>query len=71
MNAPDLSEERFFSLRELSRVGTATTMLVVVGTAIVVVMTIMLGHYNSLAHCGPKAVLDGAIIALLIGRHGR
>lgn len=51
--------------------GTATTMLVVVGTAIVVVMTIMLGHYNSLAHCGPKAVLDGAVIALLIGRHGR
>lgn len=60
-----------FSLTELRRVGTAATMLVIGGTAIIIVMTMALGHYNSLAHALPKAVLDGAVVALLIGRRGR
>lgn len=64
-------QEQTFTLRELRRVGTAATMLVVCGTVIILVMTMAMGHYNSLAHSGPKAVLDGAVIALLIGRQGR
>jgi hypothetical protein len=60
-----------FRMGELKRVGSAVTMLVICGTLIIVAMTMMLGHYNSLAHAGPKAVLDGAVIALLLGQHGR
>ena len=60
-----------FDLTELRRVGTAATMVVVCGTIIIITMTMMLGHYNSLAHSGPKAVLDGAVIGLLVGRRGR
>lgn len=59
------------SARDLGRVGIAATMLGFGGTVIVVLSTLALGHYNSLAHCGPKAVLDGAVIALLLGRRGR
>lgn len=59
------------ALRELNRVGTAATMMVIAGTMIVLVITMMLGHYNSLAHCGPKAVLDGLALTLLIGNQGR
>jgi hypothetical protein len=60
-----------FTTHELKRVGTATTMLVVCGTVVILAMTMMLGHYNSLAHAGPKAIVDGAVIALLMGQHGR
>ncbi len=41
-------------------------MLVVGGFVIIMGMTIAMGFYSSLAHCGPKAVLDGAVIALLM-----
>jgi hypothetical protein len=60
-----------FTPRELARVGVAATMMVFGGTVIIILMTMMLGHYNSLAHSGPKAVLDGAVIALLLGRTAR
>jgi hypothetical protein len=60
-----------FTAAELKRVGTAATMLVVCGTIVILAMTMVLGHYNSLAHSGPKAVLDGAVIGLLMGRRGR
>lgn len=52
----------------MRRVGTATLMLVVGGYAIILGITIMMGFYSSLAHSGPKAVLDGAVIALLLHR---
>lgn len=42
-------------------------MMVVCGTVVILAMTMALGHYNSLAHAFPKAVLDGAVIALLLG----
>jgi len=61
----------FFTPRELGRVGAATTMMVFGGTVVILLMTISMGHYNSLAHSGPKAVLDGAVIALLLGNKGR
>lgn len=60
-----------FTLAELRRVGTAATMIVICGTAVIIIMTMAMGHYNSLAHAFPKAVLDGAVIALLIGKRSR
>ncbi len=60
-----------FTSRELTRVGAATTMMVFGGTVIILLTIMLLGHYNSLAHAGPKAVLDGAVIALLLGQRGR
>ena len=60
-----------FTGHEMGRVGRAATMMIVGGFAIVMAMTVALGHYNSLAHSGPKAVLDGAVIALLIGQRCR
>lgn len=74
---PDLSAElttqpnAAFTPRELARVGIAATMIVFGGTVIILLMIMLLGHYNSLAHSFPKAVLDGAVIALLLGRSGR
>ncbi len=65
------NDSRGFSLRELNRVGAAAAMMVVAGTIIISSMTMALGHYNSLAHSGPKAVLDGVAIALLMGKIGR
>lgn len=62
---------RLFTAAELRRVGVAATMIVVCGTIIIVAMTIALGHYSTLSHCGPKAVLDGAVVAMLIGKTGR
>lgn len=59
-----------FSTTELKRVGVAATMLVICGTIVILALTMMLG-YSSLIHCGPKAVVDGAVIALLIGQRGR
>jgi len=59
-----------FTRQELSRVGLAAAMMVAGGTAIILLLLPLVG-YNSLAHAGPKAVLDGAVIALLIGRRGR
>ncbi len=60
-----------FTPRELGRVGAAATMMVFGGTVIILLMMAMMGHYNSLAHSGPKAVLDGAVIALLLGKQHR
>jgi len=60
-----------FTPKELSRVGIAVTMMAVCGTIIIVAQIMMLGHYNSLAHALPKAMLDGGVIALLLGRRGR
>ncbi|MEX0776086.1 MAG: hypothetical protein WD042_10300 [Phycisphaeraceae bacterium] len=60
-----------FTPRELARIGVAAAMMVFGGTVIIVLMTLLMGHYNSLAHSGPKAVLDGAVLALLLGRRGR
>ncbi|MCC6680758.1 MAG: hypothetical protein IT445_07635 [Phycisphaeraceae bacterium] len=60
-----------FTPRELGRVGAATAIMVFGGTTIVLLMLMLLGHYSSLSHCGPKALLDGAVIALLAGQKGR
>lgn len=62
-----------FTRAEMRRVGTATLMLFVGGYAIIVGMTMAMGFYSSLAHCGPKAVLDGAVVGLLLlnGRRWR
>jgi hypothetical protein len=45
-------------------------MMVVLGTAIIVVQSMLTG-YNSLAQAAPKAIVDGAVVALLIGRRRR
>jgi hypothetical protein len=70
---PAISQDvpRFFTLQELRRAGVAATMIVVCGTLIIVAITMMLGHYSTLSHCGPKAVLDGAVVAMLLGNRGR
>lgn len=60
-----------YTKRELRRVGVAVTLIAVLGTIIIIGMTIVMGHYNSLAHSGPKAVVDGVAIGLLIGARGR
>jgi hypothetical protein len=67
----DASTRSIFTPAELARVGTAVTMMVACGTVIIVGMTIALGHYNSLAHALPKAIVDGLVIALLLGNRGR
>ncbi len=63
--------ESAFALSELNRVGTAAAMMVIGGTMVILCMTMLLGHYNSLAQCGPKAVLDGLTLALLMGKRSR
>jgi len=60
-----------FTLAEMRRVGTAVTMMVIGGTAIILVLLMAMGHYNSLSHTLPKAILDGVVIAMLIGRQSR
>lgn len=61
-----------FTPRELARVGAAATMMVFGGTVIILLMIMLMGGiYSSLSHSGPKAVLDGAVIALLLGQRGR
>lgn len=62
---------RGFTASEIGRVGRAATMMIVGGFAIVMGMTVALGHYNSLVHSGPKAVLDGVVIGLLMGQRCR
>lgn len=70
--APEVKDKSVFRMGEIRRVGTAATMMVVCGTIIIVgTMLLLLGHYSSLSHCTQKAILDGAVIALLMGRHGR
>lgn len=70
--AADPSAPRgLFTLPELRRVGIAATLIVVVGTIIILTLLLALGHYSSLSHCGPKAVWDGLVIALLLGTKGR
>ncbi len=64
------SRTRLFDWAELRRVGVAVTMMVVLGTAIIMVQAALMG-YNSLAQAGPKAIVDGAVIAMLIGRTRR
>jgi hypothetical protein len=73
INVPAAPEAagRLFTIVELRRVGIAATMIVVCGTIIIVAITVALGHYSTLSHCGPKAILDGAVIAMLIGKAGR
>jgi hypothetical protein len=75
LQTPIEADERapapLFTLAELGRVGTAATLIVVVGTIIILTLMIVLGHYSSLSHSGPKAVWDGLVIALLIGARGR
>lgn len=66
-----LADSPLFTRRELTRVGTATAMVVVLGALVIIASTIALGHYNSLVHAAPKAVVDGAAIALLVGLRGR
>jgi len=66
-----MSESNTFTKRELQRVGAAVLLIAVLGTIIILGMTIAMGHYNSLAHAGPKAAIDGIAIGLLIGRRGR
>ncbi|HWB53015.1 MAG TPA: hypothetical protein VG722_02445 [Tepidisphaeraceae bacterium] len=69
--APPRAAGALFTLTELRRVGVAATMIVICGTIIIVAITVALGHYSTLSHCGPKAVLDGAVVAMLLGRSGR
>lgn len=71
LSEPAGSRPALFTRAELARVGTTVTMMVVLGTAIIVAQILALGHYNSLAHCAPKAMLDGAALTLLLGRRGR
>lgn len=60
-----------FTPAELKRVGVAATMIVVTTTIIILGILAATGHYSSLSHCLPKAILDGATIAMLVGRRGR
>jgi hypothetical protein len=57
-----------FTALELRRVAIATAMMAVLGTVVIVASIVILGHYNSLAHAGPKAIVDGLAIALLMSR---
>lgn len=57
-----------FTPLELRRVAIATAMMTVLGTIVIVASIVILGHYNSLAHAAPKAVVDGLAIALLMSR---
>jgi hypothetical protein len=66
--ATDASPAEQFSRKELRRTGVAALMLVVGGFVVIMGMTIAMGFYSSLAHSGPKAVVDGAVLTLLIYR---
>lgn len=70
---PALQSAAMFTRGELKAVGAAAVLLTVLGTTVIVGMTIALGHYNSLAHAGPKAAVDGFVLALLMtgGRRWR
>lgn len=57
-----------FARRELMRIGTAATMIFCGSAAIILALLPLVG-YSGLAHAGPRAVLHGMIISLLIG-HG-
>ena len=59
-----------FTSRELSLVGLASSMMIAGGFAIVILQS-ALGGYNSLAQALPKGVLDGAVLALLMGQTRR
>jgi len=61
---------RLFLPEELSRVGLAAAIILAGGIAIVLAIMPVLG-YSSLAQATPKAILDGAVIALLQGRRTR
>lgn len=63
---PALQSAAMFTRGELKAVGAAAVLLTVLGTIVIVGMTIALGHYNSLAHAGPKAAVDGFVLALLM-----
>lgn len=61
-----------FTRTELRRVGVAATMIAIGGTAIVLLMLLAMGgYYSSLSHALPKAILDGVVIAMLMGRQSR
>ena len=57
-----MADEFAFTRRELQRVGAAVLLMAVLGTIIIIGMTIAMGHYNTLAHAGPKAVIDGVAV---------
>jgi hypothetical protein len=59
-----------FARRELMRIGTAATMIFC-GSAAIVLSLMPLVGYSGLAHAGPRAVLHGMIISLLIGHETR
>lgn len=69
---PDISAQptRLFVRTELMRIGTAATMIFCGSAAIVLAMMPLVG-YSGLAHAGPRAVLHGMIISLLIGQETR
>ncbi len=65
------SDTALFTRAEMRRVGIATLMLVVGGFVVIIGMMIMMGFYSSLAHSGPKAAVDGAVVGLLLLNKGR
>jgi hypothetical protein len=65
------AEGEIYTRSEMRRVGTAAMMLVVGGYVIIIGITMAMGFYSSLAHSGPKAVLDGAVVGLLLLNKGR
>jgi hypothetical protein len=70
--APSRAAGPLFDVAELKRVGVAVTMIAVLGTIVILaILVAMMFVYSSLAHCGPKAVVDGAVIALLMGQKTR
>jgi len=67
MLTTDSKSSDWFTAAELRATGVAATLMVVLGTIVVVGITIAFGHYNSLLHAGPKAVADALAIGLLLG----
>lgn len=59
-----------FRRQELIRIGAAATMIFCGSAAIVLALMPLVG-YSGLAHAGPRAVLHGMVISLLIGQSTR
>jgi hypothetical protein len=60
----------FYQTRELRRVAAAAT-LNIAGIVAVVLLLMPIVGYNSTAQALPKSMLDGAILAMLVGSRGR
>lgn len=69
--SPESASAGLFTLRELKRVGTAAAMLTVLGIVVILGTMAVVGHYSSISHAFQKAVVDGLVIALLVGRTHR